>query len=255
DKEGVFKEKLSLLEASPDTKGVLNGEDTYLCRLRNRKNIYWFGRNRDNDLYYRLKKREKAVSHFLIQDKHEVVLPIYREKFIVNAAAALLTASLLGYDLKKMAEKINDFDRFPSMRMEMQELNGYLVLNDAYNSNPYSLRESLKVLKYYKCPKIAIIGDMLELGRKSVYYHKNAAHSLRSGGFEWVVLTGRNSRHIQEELKNLGCKNTVFLESCEKIAGFIKKHSQRRNKLKKRYLLFLKGSRSMGLEKVIDYLK
>jgi UDP-N-acetylmuramoyl-tripeptide--D-alanyl-D-alanine ligase len=133
--------------------------------------------------------------------------------------------------------------------MEIKKTKDFFVLNDAYNSNPFSLKESLKIVKRFPQKKIAIIGDMLELGEKSIYYHKMLAKPIIKTGFKYCLLMGEFSRYLKEELKKLGYKNVFHFSSHKKIAQFIKKNA------KEDYLIFLKGSRKMELEKVISFLK
>lgn len=255
DLRGVFEEKVSLLKANSAMKAVLNHDDPYLSSIKRRFKTYWFGRGRNNSLFYRLTERKKDYSSFLIQDKYELKVPYYLEGFIVDYLAAIGGANLMGIPLEELTERANHFHNFLPMRMEMKELNKCLLLNDAYNANPYSFQQALKVLKNYSLPKIIVIGDMLELGKKSRYYHEQLASQIIEGNWEWCLTLGRYSFYLKEKLKQLGYRHTLHFYSHRDIARFINKKIGASKNVKKRYLIFLKGSRKMELEKVRDYLK
>lgn len=253
--KGVFDEKASLLKANPGMKAILNRDDPYLSKIRRSNKIYWFGKEKNNHLFVRLIGRHGGVSTFLIQDKYELSLPSYCEGFISNALAAILGAKILGLPLKESVERIRDFKNFLPLRMQTEKHKGFSILNDAYNANPHSLQAAFKSLK--KCPlkKIAVIGDMSELGKKSRYYHELLAGQVRRSGFDYCLTLGKHTQYLEKKLKGLGYRKAFHFPSHKAIAQFINKRIGRSLRSKKRYLIFLKGSRKMELEKVIKYLR
>lgn len=247
--KNIYEEKTSLLKVNPNIKAVLNKDDPYLRKVDFCKKIYWFGKSKDCHLYARFLKRDFKNSFFLIQDKFLLKLPLQFEGFIFNILAAILGAHLKGIPFKKLVERMNNFCRYPWGRMEMKRIKGFLILNDAYNSNPFSFKESLKIVERFPQQKIAIIGDMLELGEKSIYYHKILASTLIRAGIKYCLLMGKFTFYLKEELKRMGYKKVFHFSSHKKVAQFIKKNA------KKDFLIFLKGSRKMELEKIIAFLK
>jgi UDP-N-acetylmuramoyl-tripeptide--D-alanyl-D-alanine ligase len=252
--KGIYEEKTSLFETNPKIKAVLNRDDSYLSKFKNSNKIYWFGKKKSNDLWARLVKRDKDKSFFLIQDKYELILPNQYEGFIANSLAAILGAKLLGISLACLVERMNGFCNWPAMRMQHHQLNGFSIINDAYNANPYAITTALAGLKRNPLKKIAVLGDMLELGDKTIYYHRSLASSIIKNGFDYCLTFGQHSWHLHDQLKKSGYRNTKHFSSHKSIAQFINKKAGAL-KAKKRYLIFLKGSRKMELEKVIDYLK
>jgi len=252
--KGIFKEKTSLFGVDRKIKAILNRDDPYLAKVGNLNKIYWFGKRKNNDLWARLIKREGSDSVFLIQNKYKLTFPSHYEEFMANSLAAILGARLLGIPLTNLIAQMNNFSNWPAMRMQMQELNGFFILNDAYNANPYSLAKALAGLKKYSLKKIAVIGDMLELGKKSMYYHRSIAPSIIKNGFDYCLTLGEHALHLNDELKKSGYRRAVHFVSHQDIAHFINNKAKTAQQ-RKRYLIFLKGSRKMELEKVIDYLK
>lgn len=246
--KGVFEEKISFLER-PGIKAILNKDDFYLRKVNFCKKVYWFGKGKECDLYARFIKRDLKNSIFLIQDKFKLILPRQFEGFIANVQAAMLGASLYGLPLGELVERMNSYEYFSCGRMETVKLGGVTFINDAYNANPYSFKQALGVIRRYPFKKIAVVGDMLELGGKSIYYHKLLAYDIIKSKFDYCLTMGDYAFHLRERLKELGYRRVFHFFSHQEIARFI------HGKAKKGWLIFLKGSRKMELEKVIDLLK
>jgi len=246
--KGIFEEKISMIASNPGMKIVLNKDDACLNKISSRKNVYWFGKGSNCHLRARFKKGGTQQSVFILQDKLQFTLQSGFDGFIYNALAALLGASFLKIPLDKLIDKLCDFYDFPSQRMQIQKKNDFLFLNDAYNSNPYAFCEALRLVKKFSFRKIAVVADMLELGEKSEYYHKKLAQPLKSAGFDCVLTYGEQCLCLKEALGKIGYKNAYHFSSHNGIADFISKN------VDKGSLIFLKGSRGMQLEKIIEAL-
>lgn len=244
--QGVFKEKTDLLRVNPRIKAVLNKDDSYLKKVNFCKDIYWFGKNNKCDLYAKLIRSDINESVFLLQDKFELRLASGFPGFIYNALSAILAASLMKVPTPELIERLNDFKDFPAQRMEMEKINNLFFINDAYNSNPYAFCEALHMVKKFPSKKIAVVADMLELGPKSEYYHRKLAQPVINTGFDYVLTFGKYSAYLKDDLKKLGFKNAHHFLSHEDIADFIGKYADKGS------LVFLKGSRGMQLEKVLQ---
>lgn len=253
--KGVFNEKISLFEGNPKMKVVLNHDDPYLAKISGSGKIYWFGKNRNNHLFVRLKKGAGRNPIFLIQDKYELILSDHREGFIINAMAALLTAKIIGIPLKSLVERMNHFKNSLPLRMQADSIKGFFILNDAYNANPYSFQSAFESLKKCSLRKIAVVGDMLELGKKNRYYHELLAKQIMNAKVSYCLTLGENTLFLNKKLKSLGYKKAFHFLSQEAVAQFINKEIGISFENRKRYLIFLKGSRKMEVEKIIKYLK
>ena len=270
--KGILSEKLSLLKANPRMKVILNRDEPCLSGLwlpreakslfpgtdslagRNLRKAYWFGKDKSNDLFFRKIAASGENVVFIVQDKYRIKLPFWRQEFVYNIAAAVLAARLRGLNLEKLLKTMNGFDKFPPMRMEMKKAKGLRILNDAYNANPYSFKKSLEVLRMAPFKKIAVIGDMLELGHRSSYYHKSLAASIVKNRIDYCFFMGKYASKLKKELSRFGYNNAACCDSHSKVASGIFKIIKDENFDAKRCLIFLKGSRKMELEKVIGYL-
>ncbi|TNE88575.1 MAG: UDP-N-acetylmuramoyl-tripeptide--D-alanyl-D-alanine ligase [Deltaproteobacteria bacterium] len=107
-----------------------------------------------------------------------------------NAAAALTVALGLGLDLRRAADSLAAYEPV-GMRLRREELPGDITaINDAYNANPESMRASLRMLAQLPGRRVAVIGDMLELGAGEARMHREVVELAGSLGLDLLVLVG-----------------------------------------------------------------
>ena len=185
---GVFDEKVSLLKVNPEATAILNKDDSYLSKIHTSNKIYWFGKSKNNHLFARMVGRADGKTTFLIQNKYKLSLSSHCEGFISNALAAISGARMLGLPLGELVKKIQDFKNLLPLRMQTQAHKGFSILNDAYNANPHSLEVAFKNLNQCPLKKIVVIGDMLELGKRSKYYHQLLAGQVKKSSLIIALL-------------------------------------------------------------------
>ena len=158
-----------------------------------------------------------------------------------NCTACLAVLHLLGFKFKPFKAALKDIT-LPGIRMKIVKADGVRFINDAYNANPQSMKAfftwlgELSVSESFKGKKILVVGDMLELGERSLAFHKEIFANTPTG---WeVIAVGPNGQAAIE-------KGNSFADS--QAAGVYLK-----TKLKKGDVVALKGSRGIGLEKVIE---
>jgi UDP-N-acetylmuramoyl-tripeptide--D-alanyl-D-alanine ligase len=251
----IYQEKISLLRENRRIKAVLNADDNCLRKVDSCKKVFWFGKSNENNVYGRLINSSAKESVFIICDKYELKLATPFAGFISNAMAAIAAAGIKNISLKTAVGSLSNFNDFPKSRMELKEINGFTIIDDSYNSNPYAFCEVLKSLGFFPYTKIAVVGDMRELGDKSIYYHKSLAGSIIKSQCAYCLTIGDEARYLNEELRARGGVKAFHFFSHKDIADFIKKETRRGNEGRDKYLIFLKGSRKMELEKVIEELK
>ncbi|HLY09090.1 MAG TPA: UDP-N-acetylmuramoyl-tripeptide--D-alanyl-D-alanine ligase, partial [Planctomycetota bacterium] len=120
---------------------------------------------------------------------------------IQNALAAIAVAMLHGIPLEECARRLADV-KPAKMRMERLDLAGVTIINDAYNSNPESASRAVR--EFSKFPssgrRVAVIGDMGELGPTSETYHRELGRQLADSAVDVVVAVGRECRALLAEL-------------------------------------------------------
>lgn len=220
DVEGVFVEKSKLVKSlDKKSTAVLNLNDKSLKTLEGKlsANIKWFEGNID---------------------------PM---KTNLNAARAL--AEVLGVnenDIKKGVENFN----LPEHRLQLIELpNGAKLLDDTYNSNPMAATSALSYFeKIAAGKKIAILGDMLELGNYEISGHKQLGRKISEMRFDIVIGVGRAIKYTLSEIKKYSKTTTTHALSVADATKILKPLLSRDT------FVFVKGSRSIGLDKLVSSL-
>ena len=177
----------------------------------------------------------------------EFRLGLLGEWNVQNALAAAAVAMLHGIPLDEVARRLVDF-RPPKMRMERLDLAGVTIINDAYNSNPESASRAVREFSRFPSTgrRVAVIGDMRELGPTSETYHRELGRQLAESGVDVVVGVGRECRALLAELD--GRKEKHGFESVDELKptldGLIKTGD----------VVLHKGSRGVGLERVVKWM-
>ena len=191
----------------------------------------------------------RALTNFQVvinsKTKFRVSTPtLGRSANVSSALAAVAVAEILGLDQEAMVKGLANF-RTGKRRMEVVEgRNKSIILDDSYNANPLSMRTALDTLKTLPRPpanarKIAVLGDMLEIGKISEEAHR---------------LIGEYAREIADEVFSVG----------DLAKGYQAKKHFNHSEEAGEYLLskilpgdiiLIKASRAIGLEKIVDLLR
>lgn len=255
-KEAIFQEKTALFDGLQEDKTIyLNMEDPYLSSYTNNKlKIRTYGLRSSSK--YRASESgmdDRGHIRFKINDGPEIQLSIPGKHQLMNgvlAASVALDLDVSMSNVKRGLESVNALDK----RMELSDRDGITIVNDAYNSNP----ESLKAAIDFVCDlplrsgnkKILVLGDMLELGDQSENEHRKMGEYLRNKNIDVVFCYGSFSNLILEGLDNTHPGSTVkeIFNTHENLARALT------DLLQEGDVLLLKGSRGMQLEKVLEYL-
>lgn len=183
-----------------------------------------------------------------IYAENEYELNVGGDYNIENALSAINTGLKLGMtsdEIKSGLKKYKPIEK----RWEAVKAGGFEIINDSYNANPESMRVFIDtIMEHYKNYAI-ILGDMGELGEDEIKYHKDLGIFINNHEKLYpnaiIISIGNLSEHITNEIKN--CK-AIHFDSLEDGVNYIKSN------LDSNTQLFLKASRSMKFEKIIEYL-
>lgn len=178
-------------------------------------------------------------------------LPITGRWNMDNALTALAAASAAGIKLSEGVKRLNTF-QLPSMRMEQQCVRGTDFINDAYNANPLSVTLAIDEINQRKSlnRKIMVLGDMGELGPASSRLHAELGDKIKSTDINILITVGREVQATVSRLKQLRAPQTLFhFDSSIEAGDFLKTYIQKGD------MVLLKGSRAMGLERIITQVK
>jgi UDP-N-acetylmuramoyl-tripeptide--D-alanyl-D-alanine ligase len=245
--EGIAAEKASLLRyLRGGGHAVINGDCDPLkghLFLPDEK-MLTFGRNEKADLRVTDVESTPAGIRFKIgRQRFEVGL--IGGWNAMNAAAATGVGVVFGLSIGECATRLADF-RAPKMRMERLELGGVTIINDAYNSNPETATNAVAEFSKVKAAgrKVAVIGDMKELGRESARYHQELGAAVSEAAVDLVIAVGPECAHLVGTCR----KPVAHFASVELAREYVMDHIAEGD------CVLLKGSRVMGLEKVVKYI-
>jgi len=220
-----LKEFKTLLNIAKEKSQLLNGADYAIL-------------NQEDDFfdYFKSKTRAKILT-FGGKDFYDQ-----------NREAAQRVGEILGIDKALIKQGLESYEH-PKMRMEEIKKRDFTILNDAYNANPVSMLYALKIFSQQKCStayRIAVLGDMLELGLSSKKYHDFIGQNMPSG-IGVLITVGDQARRIADIVKKNHKIKTVAIFKNNKLAA-----SYLRKIIKKGDLVLLKASRGMKFEEIVN---
>jgi len=163
----------------------------------------------------------------------------------INAAAALTAADVCGIDLNLAVQSLQNL-QIPGARMQLRHTPKAIVIDDCYNAGPSSMRAALEVLKNFPHAnrRIAVLGSMLELGDWSEKEHQKIGIQA-SAIAQLIIGVGEETKVLLEATPNT---QNHWFENAVEAAKWIPTHVQNGD------VILIKGSRSIGLEKVVEAL-
>lgn len=173
-------------------------------------------------------------------------IPMFGRFNIDNAAAATAAALALGLDMQLIAERLRTFAG-GMMRSEIEHFDGITILKDCYNASPDAMMRSIESINDLsgKRRKIAMIGDMLELGEHAQHYHREAGLAIGAAKFDLLCAVGEWTPLVIEEAARLGVRCEHFPDA-RAAAHFLAAE------LGTDDVLLVKGSRGNRLEVVLE---
>ena len=256
-REGVARAKSELLRSLPASgNAVLWAEDPMLHILREATDapISTFGFSEDADcriLDYHAKSWSSAELQGEVRGvRFRAELPAAGRHIALNAAAAVLTAALAGVAPEVAAESLARAT-FPPLRMEILEHAGATIVLDAYNASPSSVAAALETLHELPAQRrIAILGEMRELGSYAEDAHREIGADLTRFGVDLAILYGEPARWIgsSAQLTGMSAAAIRYVDTIEEIGAFLRT-------LQSGDVALIKGSRALELERAVEYLR
>jgi len=180
-----------------------------------------------------------------------VELPLAGRHNVENAMAAVATARLLGVSWDAIEAALAELHP-AAHRGVIVELRGATIYDDSYNSNPWALERTLALLSRAECSgrRIAVVGDMLELGPEELSFHYEAGRKMPSN-VDLVVAVGPRSRSIVAGAEKAGF-DAARLRHVDDAAAAAELLDA---ELREGDLVLVKASRGIGLDRVVTKLE
>lgn len=252
DVMGVRRENAAII-AGLNPKGLLvvHGDDAELLSgvKDYRGQRITFGFKNSNDLFATDVRCDETGTRFSLNNsRREVFVPMLGRHSACNALAAIAVARKLGVP-EDVAIASLAVARGPDMRLQWQAAGDIRLLNDAYNANPDSMRAAIETAAAMPQMgrRIAILGDMKELGPSGDQYHREIGQCVATTGrFDLLVCVGPQAALIGEAAIAAGFP----ADSVAHYADSVSASTPVRAMLRAGDLVLLKGSRTVYLEKI-----
>ncbi len=254
--ENICREKMSItLGMKSNRILLLNGEDPLLRAHRNSVEnvVLLYGTTPDCNFYakdIRIVEGKAVFRAVCLEEEVEVTLSMPGKHNILNAVAALAVCKLYQVSLEQAAEKLAQFHGI-SMRQQMIKTQKYTIIDDTYNANPDSMKAGIQVLMELPQAgrKVAVLGDMLELGTKERQYHEEIGRFAASAGVDLLLTVGNLTPFMGEAALAEGTGIQVkHFENNTEISNYLKEL------LLPEDVVLLKGSRGMALDQIVKEL-
>ena len=246
-RENILKAKLEIVEGLSGTLVINNDNDMihdHLNEIRKLCNVVTFGVDNKSDyMAYDIDGNIFKI------DQKEFYSPIANRAFIYNALTSYVIGRLCNVEVDKIKRGIRNLE-LTGNRLEYKESRlGAILIDDTYNASLDSIKSSLEILSKEKCKrKIAIIGDVLELGEYSKDIHIEIAKELLKSNLDFIVTIGKDTKFTDEYLIDNGFYNIKHFDkedsSYEYLDGLLKSGD----------VVLIKGSHGINLKNVVNYL-
>ena len=230
-RENILKAKLEILEGMDETKIIINNDNDLLHKWQKENEeqveIHTYGIQNESQINAEEIKMNENGSSFVVKingKELEIEVPIGGEHFVYNALCATKVGEILGLTNKEIKEGIQSF-KLTQKRMDIKKLEqGAVLINDSYNASYESMKASIKYLADYSGKrKIAVLGDMFELGEYSKELHKKVGEEVVKNNIDILICAGKDSKYITECVEENAKKiETHFLQNNEEILKKLK---------------------------------
>ncbi len=254
--ENIARAKAELVEAiDPGGAVVLNADDpnvsAMIDRVKPGVRVMTFALDHDADVKGFNIITRRSSTYFAIVYKgvtYDGEIPIIGRHNISNALAAITSAISLGLGADEIRAGFTTLAT-TKMRFEIIDRNGIQIINDAYNASPASMRVAIATTaEIADGRKIAVLGDMLELGDRAESLHRAVGADLAKRGFNVLVTFGKLGHFIAEGAAAAGVEKIFTADTHEQAAEYL------RGIVRDGDTILFKGSRAMRMEKIIELI-
>lgn len=255
--ENIYKAKAELFPYVKEGGAViLNGDDEILMKHKREipRRVFTVGKeNMDADLVAtEIEEKEQGVSFRVtgLGQDFFVSLPIPGEHNVSNALSACAAGIFFGVPADEIAKALETFS-MTGMRMDVVNTENVTIINDCYNASPASVSAALSVLSQYDKRKVAVLGDMGELGAFSYHAHKDLGRDVVKNRINVLVTVGSNAKYIAEGAFENGMDSShlISVDTVEEAYSVLSET------VKAGDVVLIKASRFMGFERLTAFLK
>lgn len=256
DRDGVLKAKTEVFDyMKADGHIVLNGDDDKLRTVKEPQGIkpVYFGFDETSDIYAdnivsRGLKGMTCTIH-MGETAFEADIPMPGRHMVYNALAAAAVGRIYGLTPEQIKAGIESLEPI-SGRFRMIETDNFLIVDDCYNANPMSMKASLDVLRDGAGRRVAILGDMGELGKDEAALHAEVGEHAGTCGIDVLICVGELCSHMAKKASETNPELKVIYEKdrenlLKELSGYVEKGDT----------ILVKASHFMRFEDVVAALQ
>lgn len=250
--EGIRRAKMEIVEGMNEKgKLLLNGDDIMLRSLKDIpvQEISYFGSDDKCRIRYSDVEQDQGDLKFHVhteKDSFQIIMALEGKHYVPDAMAAVSVGLMLGVTPERIQESLAGFQNMAG-RQQIYTVGDYTIIKDCYNAGPESMEAALNVLGNRTGRRVAVLGEMLELGRCAPAEHyrigriaaENADIILAYGPDANRIYTGAITGGVPEA-------NTKAFEDREQLILWLKRFARPGD------VMLFKGSRGMHMEQVLD---
>lgn len=209
----ILKAKLEILDGlQSDGKVIINNDNDLLhewyLNSGSKYDVITFGMENVSDVMaYNTQINENGSTYNvdIESKKYDVNVGVGGNHFILNSLCAIAVGRLFNIPMNSILDGVLNFE-LTKRRMQVEKkANDIIIINDCYNANYDSMKGAIEYLgKLPTGKKIAVLGDMLELGEYSESFHRKVGEEIVKNNIDILITVGKESKYIVEEAEKLG---------------------------------------------------
>ena len=255
DRDGVLRAKTECFtNMNPDGLVFLNGDDDKLAKVamvHGRKPVF-FGLSGKKDYYATDIETQgllgiKATLHSQKGYELAVTIPIPGMHMVYNALSALAIGDYLAIDRSLIAQGIEEVQALGG-RSNIIRTDKFTVIDDCYNANPTSMEAAIKLLMRADGLRVAILGDMFELGEDEAALHEKVGRMAASSDIDMIIFIGELSLNMYNGAKSVRDDGVYYYKTVDEAMGKLKCI------VPKQASVLVKASHSMGFDRIVGLL-
>ncbi|MBE5853127.1 MAG: UDP-N-acetylmuramoyl-tripeptide--D-alanyl-D-alanine ligase [Lachnospiraceae bacterium] len=265
-RDGILQAKSEIFDyLQEDGTVILNGDDDKLSTIEhvNKKTPVMFGIGQKNALYadeltskglfgtqMKIHVSREAETEFpeLYEEAFYADMPLPGEHMVYNALAATAVGLTLGLTTEEIAAGI-EVVQPTGGRSNIIKCADKVLIDDCYNANPVSMCAAIDLLALADTRKVAILGDMYELGEDELRLHANVGRYAVEKGIDVLVCVGEMSKAMAEEALKVRDEAIKYYSSKQELFADIQ------NVIEAGDTILIKASHGMGFAEIVEKLK
>ena len=249
-RDGILKAKLEITEGLPNGAPlILNGDNDKLATVKNDNfNICFYGIENGEFKAENIVEHDSTTDFDIVYrgDTQHITIPTIGVHNVYNALAAFTVGYFLDVPAQDAANALASY--VPAgMRQKVVTVGKITSIEDCYNASPDSMRAAIRTLRDTAGnKKIAVLGDMLELGDYAETAHTQVGEMVGEYGIDYLLAYGKDAAFYVSAAKNSGCENAFLFDDKDALTKKLLEITNDGD------AVIFKGSRGMKLEDVIN---